>query len=155
MRKAGSTDLQFQLTTSDNDGFINSWLKDDAQGADFHPVAQLIGHRTIQMTMRFALPGSEHNREAIEKMVSANGDVVTKLATICLTARNESPEIVVRLSKLNDLRDVPGWRNWQTQRTQNPPIARSWGFDPPSRHQLNQLVAKHRHLRMPFSMPKL
>jgi hypothetical protein len=28
----------------------------------------------------------------------------------------------------------PGWRNWQTQRTQNPPIARSWGFDPPSRH---------------------
>ena len=29
----------------------------------------------------------------------------------------------------------PGWRNWQTQRTQNPPIARSWGFDPPSRHQ--------------------
>ena len=30
---------------------------------------------------------------------------------------------------------MPGWRNWQTQRTQNPPIARSWGFDPPSRHQ--------------------
>ena len=29
----------------------------------------------------------------------------------------------------------PGWRNWQTQRTQNPPTARSWGFDPPSRHQ--------------------
>src|ERR1700733_2899827 len=32
----------------------------------------------------------------------------------------------------------PGWRNWQTQRTQNPPIARSWGFDPPSRHQQNK-----------------
>ena len=30
----------------------------------------------------------------------------------------------------------PGWRNWQTQRTQNPPRATSWGFDPPSRHQL-------------------
>jgi hypothetical protein len=29
----------------------------------------------------------------------------------------------------------PGWRNWQTQRTQNPPRATSWGFDPPSRHQ--------------------
>ena len=28
----------------------------------------------------------------------------------------------------------PGWRNWQTQRTQNPPRATSWGFDPPSRH---------------------
>src|SRR5665213_4086158 len=29
---------------------------------------------------------------------------------------------------------APGWRNWQTQRTQNPPRATSWGFDPPSRH---------------------
>ena len=29
----------------------------------------------------------------------------------------------------------PGWRNRQTQRTQNPPRATSWGFDPPSRHQ--------------------
>src|SRR5271157_3524017 len=30
----------------------------------------------------------------------------------------------------------PGWRNWQTQRTQNPPrLITSWGFDPPSRHQ--------------------
>jgi hypothetical protein len=29
----------------------------------------------------------------------------------------------------------PGWRNWQTQRTQNPPRATSWGFDSPSRHQ--------------------
>src|SRR5882724_6233759 len=28
----------------------------------------------------------------------------------------------------------PGWRNWQTQRTQNPPTFGSWGFDPPSRH---------------------
>jgi hypothetical protein len=32
----------------------------------------------------------------------------------------------------------PGWRNWQTQRTQNPPRATSWGFDPPSRHQQNK-----------------
>lgn len=32
----------------------------------------------------------------------------------------------------------PGWRNWQTQRTQNPPIFGSWGFDPPSRHQQNK-----------------
>src|SRR5256885_1465863 len=28
----------------------------------------------------------------------------------------------------------PGWRNWQTQRTQNPPTFGSWGFDSPSRH---------------------
>jgi hypothetical protein len=36
------------------------------------------------------------------------------------------------------LRAKPGWRNWQTQRTQNPPRATSWGFDPPSRHQQNK-----------------
>jgi hypothetical protein len=29
---------------------------------------------------------------------------------------------------------MPGWRNWQTQRTQNPPTFGSWGFDSPSRH---------------------
>jgi hypothetical protein len=34
------------------------------------------------------------------------------------------------------LRVEPGWRNWQTQRTQNPPTFGSWGFDSPSRHQL-------------------
>src|SRR6266496_3296099 len=29
----------------------------------------------------------------------------------------------------------PGWRNWQTQRTQNPPGFGPWGFNSPSRHQ--------------------
>jgi hypothetical protein len=42
----------------------------------------------------------------------------------------------------------PGWRNWQTQRTQNPSEAIPWGFDSPSRHHLeyqyplwNQILA--------------
>ena len=39
---------------------------------------------------------------------------------------------------LCELMDRPGWRNWQTQRTQNPPRATSWGFDPPSRHHDNK-----------------
>jgi vitamin-K-epoxide reductase (warfarin-sensitive) len=34
----------------------------------------------------------------------------------------------------------PGWRNWQTQRTQNPPTFGSWGFDPPSRHQIEPFL---------------
>ena len=29
---------------------------------------------------------------------------------------------------------MPGWRNWQTRRTQNPVLAREWEFDPPSGH---------------------
>src|SRR5271155_2009809 len=43
-----------------------------------------------------------------------------RLAKIIL-AENELPQ--------------PGWRNWQTHRTQNPPGFGPWGFDPPSRHQ--------------------
>ena len=34
---------------------------------------------------------------------------------------------------------VPGWRNWQTRRTQNPVLAREWEFDPPSGHHLNRV----------------
>src|SRR5271155_5009625 len=54
---------------------------------------------------------------------------------------------------------APGWRNWQTQRTQNPPRATSWGFDPPSRHQ--DKIHKMNRLQRPkplslrgFFMPK-
>lgn len=32
------------------------------------------------------------------------------------------------------MRYMPGWRNWQTRRTQNPVLAREWEFDPPSGH---------------------
>ena len=31
---------------------------------------------------------------------------------------------------------LPGWRNWQTRRTQNPIPARECGFDPLSGHQI-------------------
>jgi hypothetical protein len=37
--------------------------------------------------------------------------------------------------KIKYFHEAPGWRNWQTQRTQNPPTFGSWGFDSPSRHQ--------------------
>ena len=47
----------------------------------------------------------------------------------------------------------PGWRNWQTQRTQNPPSFGSWGFDPPSRHQTK--ASKFNRLRDPISVISL
>src|SRR5437660_2209177 len=37
----------------------------------------------------------------------------------------------------------PGWRNWQTQRTQNPPGFGPWGFNSPSRHQRFQRSYLH------------
>src|ERR1700756_6016702 len=44
--------------------------------------------------------------------------------------RDQLPSLLVASRK-----QKPGWRNWQTQRTQNPPTFGSWGFDSPSRHQ--------------------
>src|SRR4051812_42617500 len=38
--------------------------------------------------------------------------------------------------KLFRVAPSPGWRNWQTQRTQNPPGFGPWGFDPPFRHHI-------------------
>jgi hypothetical protein len=37
--------------------------------------------------------------------------------------------------------DVPGWRNWQTRRTQNPVTARSCRFDSYARHQYSNARA--------------
>src|SRR4029078_6508149 len=35
---------------------------------------------------------------------------------------------------------MPGWRNWQTRRTQNPVLAREWEFDPPSGHHRSAAI---------------
>ena len=55
----------------------------------------------------------------------------------CETEKAAGKPSPARNSELNATLQTgqPGWRNWQTQRTQNPPRATSWGFDPPSRHQ--------------------
>ena len=46
----------------------------------------------------------------------------------------------------------PGWRNWQTQRTQNPPTFGSWGFDSPSRHHLKPIEYAATWARSPHAM---
>jgi integrase len=49
-------------------------------GVDIRTVASLMGHATIQMTMRYSHLAPEHNREAVNRLVLGNG-VVTKSAT--------------------------------------------------------------------------
>ena len=49
-------------------------------GVDIRTVAYLMGHATIQMTMRYAHLAPEHNREAVDRLASF-GQVVTKSAT--------------------------------------------------------------------------
>ena len=49
-------------------------------GVDIRTVAQLMGHATIQMTMRYSHLAPEHNRAAVDCLLSSAG-LVTKLAT--------------------------------------------------------------------------
>jgi integrase len=49
-------------------------------GVDIRTVAYLMGHSTIQMTMRYAHLAPEHNRDAVNRLISSGG-VVTKSAT--------------------------------------------------------------------------
>jgi site-specific recombinase XerD len=48
-------------------------------GVDIRTVAQLMGHATIQMTMRYAHLAPEHNRAAVDRLVET--ELVTKSAT--------------------------------------------------------------------------
>jgi hypothetical protein len=52
-------------------------------------IAQLMGHRTIQMTMRYAHLAPEHNQGAVEKLVSPQEEVVTQLATTDFVAMDQ------------------------------------------------------------------
>lgn len=49
-------------------------------GVDIRTVAQLMGHSTIQMTMRYSHLAPEHSKSAVDRLVSSE-QVVTKSAT--------------------------------------------------------------------------
>jgi site-specific recombinase XerD len=49
-------------------------------GVDIRTVAYLMGHSTIQMTMRYAHLAPEHNREAVDRLILSEA-LVTKSAT--------------------------------------------------------------------------
>jgi Phage integrase family len=51
-------------------------------GVDIRTVAQLMGHRTIQVTMRYAHLAPDHNQNAVDRLASFSQVVVaTKSAT--------------------------------------------------------------------------
>ena len=50
-------------------------------GVDIRTVAELMGHSTIQMTMRYAHLAPQHNRAAVDRLVSASLAVVAKTAS--------------------------------------------------------------------------
>ena len=50
-------------------------------GVDLRTVAELLGHRTLQMVMRYSDLAPEHQASAVDRLVPATGRVVTKSAT--------------------------------------------------------------------------
>jgi integrase len=50
-------------------------------GVDLRTVAELLGHRTLQMVMRYSHLAPEHQALALDRLVPAGGRVVTKSAT--------------------------------------------------------------------------
>ena len=50
-------------------------------GVDLRTVAELLGHRTLQMVMRYSHLAPEHQASAVDRLVPAEGRVVTKSAT--------------------------------------------------------------------------
>ena len=76
VEKAGLEDYTWHC----NRHTFASWLV--MAGVDIRTVAQLMGHRTIQMTMRYAHLAPDHNQNAVDRLASfAQEVVVTKSAT--------------------------------------------------------------------------
>jgi site-specific recombinase XerD len=50
-------------------------------GVDLRTIAELLGHRTLQMVMRFAHLAPEHQASAVDRLVPAGGRMVTKSTT--------------------------------------------------------------------------
>jgi integrase len=76
VEKAGLEDYTWHC----NRHTFASWLV--MAGVDIRTVAQLMGHRTIQMTMRYAHLAPDHNQSAVDRLASFSREVVaTKSAT--------------------------------------------------------------------------
>jgi site-specific recombinase XerD len=76
VEKAGLEDYTWHC----NRHTFASWLV--MAGVDIRTVAQLMGHRTIQMTMRYAHLAPDHNQSAVDRLASfSREEVATKSAT--------------------------------------------------------------------------
>jgi len=77
-------------------------------GVSLNTVTQLLGHRTIQMTMRYAHLASEHAQGAVDRLVSPSEQLVTK----SVTDKRARKRVVRKSKKINgakvaELADAP------------------------------------------------
>lgn len=63
-------------------------------GVDLRTVAELMGHSSIQMTMRYAHLAPQHNRAAVDRLVSLSDSRAT--AAKSSNAPNRENELVIK-----------------------------------------------------------
>ena len=132
-------------------------LRDSARARRAGPAPRKLQRKTVAADrVKRPTPGWLHCRLSPGWIVLSNHaraeDVPRQTLLYSLQSQNRRPDLspTHRVGATNRLCNtefallLPGWRNWQTQRTQNPPTARSWGFDSPSRHQGSQPLYKKR-----------
>jgi integrase len=89
-------------------------------GVDLRTVAELLGHRTLQMVMRYAHLAPGHVRQAVDRLVAQPSQNATDTKTD--TARKWVPLVSVlirdiKFCLLGCYSTVRKWRNGQTRRT--------------------------------------
>ena len=72
-------------------------------GVDLRTVAELLGHRTLQMVMRYAHLAPEHQASAVDRLVPAEGRTVTKSATGNHRSENARTKPNINSFKINEL----------------------------------------------------
>jgi hypothetical protein len=61
-------------------------------GVDLRTVQQLMGHKTIQMTVRYAHLAPEHQMAAVERLCMSSGTLDSATSTRTDTAQNVTAE---------------------------------------------------------------
>jgi hypothetical protein len=69
------------------------------KGVDIRTVAQLMGHATIQMTMRYAHLAPEHTQDAVDRLVTSSDIPDTKADTGQNSKKRESRKSGIKLVK--------------------------------------------------------
>ena len=84
-------------------------------GVDLRTVAELMGHSSIQMTMRYAHLAPQHNRASVDRLVPVSeprrtrkaakreSELVTQSVTSKMTPSQEGAKIRNKQLKINDL----------------------------------------------------
>jgi hypothetical protein len=64
-------------------------------GVDLRTVAELLGHRTLQMVMRYSHLAPEHQVSAVDRLVGARNERDTKSDTGTSEAKTEKKELAL------------------------------------------------------------